>query len=79
MEVQVGDSWMQQMRLVSAEPNRAARLLMAGAAAARAGGLTARGPAPAALPCTAEAAAEAAAASSRWGHENWGTHISYCT
>lgn len=37
VQVEVGEGWLQQMRLITAEPERAARLLAAGQAAARAG------------------------------------------
>ncbi|KAL4421906.1 hypothetical protein ABPG77_005190 [Micractinium sp. CCAP 211/92] len=36
VQVEVGEGWLQQMRLITAEPERAARLLAAGQAAARA-------------------------------------------
>ncbi|KAL4437448.1 hypothetical protein ABPG75_004587 [Micractinium tetrahymenae] len=37
VQVEVGEGWLQHMRLITAEPERAARLLAAGQAAARAG------------------------------------------
>lgn len=50
VEVEVNEGWLQQMRLATAEPERAARLLMAGAAArgsgaGSSGGLLLEGPA----------------------------------
>lgn len=50
VEVEVNEGWLQQMRLATAEPERAARLLMAGAAARGSGagssqGLLLEGPA----------------------------------
>lgn len=70
VEVEVSEGWLQQMRLATAEPERAARLLMAGAAArssSSSGGLLLEGPAAAAAGASARCVSWAGEMVARFG------------